>query len=730
MKKLLALLALFLLVGMASADSNVTQIFQQKTTNSALEVANNWMVLSIIAIMISIILVAMAYAVGIGFEMPELQAWAGNELVQVFTNAIMIAALIGAIAFIEIVVIGIAASSGINVPECMPTGSGVAPSGATCLQAVTQRYLDNYINTAIDKSKGVLKNNVDAGGWMNRRLGLTCISIYCLQVSVSGTFAAQNVLNMDKYGIVFEYYSNLLSFMESQRFFVMAISFNMAPVVLAIGIVLRSFFFSRKLGGLLMAIAIGVMFFFPGMYIFDWLTLNTVTNGDQAYGQETQNCPSECLIETPLAYLKEGTSTMAFNDTESIYLAFSDENTAEGIINGSLDSAQATTTNSTYFAYNQNVQSCFPYNNGTKLGPNINGNYASQCPTVCRELPYPTAPDCVNLTSGVAYACAAVPAECKVTRLVPSDEINQTEYDSCPLACKSIPPLRSNCDLDATNKNQTGGTCLNSSFECRMAYINESPTFKSRATKPSQASSSVVQACNYAKDCVVSLNASQSCTFVVPPTGTCDDICAGCPSVCRVADFWNGSVPSSQLPSVCTGKDPVTGTDVSAQCRKCHAGCEVTESDLQADKEAATATGNCTSCNWDHLLTGGTNMPYEYTNGNCGDDSCPVQYRTDIPFNVCESCLFDESEYMYNPPINTECSDICKPPDNAPVNQPGTNIGGDGLAGDADIQDLSRLMVPVYVLPLFNIVATLVFIKGLSTFLGGDVEIPGISKVF
>jgi hypothetical protein len=39
-------------------------------------------------------------------------------------------------------------------------------------------------------------------------------------------------------------------------------------------------------------------------------------------------------------------------------------------------------------------------------------------------------------------------------------------------------------------------------------------------------------------------------------------------------------------------------------------------------------------------------------------------------------------------------------------------------------------MLPAYVLPLFNIVATLVFIKGLSTILGGDIEIPGISKVF
>jgi hypothetical protein len=57
-------------------------------------------------------------------------------------------------------------------------------------------------------------------------------------------------------------------------------------------------------------------------------------------------------------------------------------------------------------------------------------------------------------------------------------------------------------------------------------------------------------------------------------------------------------------------------------------------------------------------------------------------------------------------------------------------VGGEGLVGRAEIQQVSKLLVPAYVLPLFNIVATLVFIKGLSNLLGGDIDIPGISKVF
>ncbi len=87
---------------------------------------------------------------------------------------------------------------------------------------------------------------------------------------------------------------------------------------------------------------------------------------------------------------------------------------------------------------------------------------------------------------------------------------------------------------------------------------------------------------------------------------------------------------------------------------------------------------------------------------------------------------------MYNPPIQTSCIDLCKPSDEVPLKSPSayTGVGGEGLVGTPEVQNVSKLMLPGYVLPLFNIVATLVFIKGLSTILGGDIEIPGISKVF
>ena len=87
---------------------------------------------------------------------------------------------------------------------------------------------------------------------------------------------------------------------------------------------------------------------------------------------------------------------------------------------------------------------------------------------------------------------------------------------------------------------------------------------------------------------------------------------------------------------------------------------------------------------------------------------------------------------MYEPPIQPDCTALCRPSDDLPAKSPSayTAIGAEGLVGSVEIQNVSKLMLPGYVLPLFNIVATLVFIKGLSGVLGGDIEIPGMTRVF
>src|SRR5512143_931659 len=182
MKKLTSIF-LMLLIALSFATTAAEQNFQQRTSGFVLEVARNWQAMSIIAIMTSIILVAIAYALGVGFEMTEIQAWASNEMVQIITNVIIVAALLGVIAFIELTVLGVVATSGIPGPACSGQNS------SSCFQGATHAYLDDYYTTASQSAKDVLKQNVAAAAMAGRRIGLYCLTIFCLQIGATTTIA-------------------------------------------------------------------------------------------------------------------------------------------------------------------------------------------------------------------------------------------------------------------------------------------------------------------------------------------------------------------------------------------------------------------------------------------------------------------------------------------------------------------------------------------------------------
>ncbi len=690
--KFLALLLFISLIAINTAA--IDQDFQAQTNSSGFEIAKNWQLLSVIALMISVILVALAYMIGIGFEMPEMKAWAGTELTQIVANAIVIGALILTLVFIEGLVLAIVAGSGISLDKCN-TGNS-----SSCLQGITNTYLDDYANIAKSGAKSVLSKNVEAAGMASRRIGLYCLTIYCLQIGATTTIAGEYVLKSDMYSIVFEYYANLLSSIEAQRFFVNEICFHMGPVILAIGIVGRSFFFTRKLGGLLIAIAVGMMFFLPGMYIFDWVTLQTVVNGDKGLGEVGAICPAECKQLPPVAI--SGADTLP--KIPDVYLAFADKDKkqAQQLIDGSL--ATAFGTNETNPFYNKEITSCY-------FGE------AKNCPTVCRELPYPATTNCVNYTAQTQQKCAALPDGCKVVRYV--KDINQEQDKSCPAACKIVPPLKTNCDINS---------CLDSSMDCRVARSNNLNWRPQKDLKLDQGGDlqktlEKWARCELAKKCPASLTAENSCVYVVPQSGHCDDfgVCLGCPKECRI-DSFTGAIPESCKDS---------NGQYLATCKSCTDGCKVLKNNLETLDTLAKTDNFCGSCPIDNRLVG-SGIPVSYSQGGCSYNSCPKDYRAVVPRNACESCLFTEESYAYTPPINYKCSELCKPSDNAAMSDPSaySKVGAEGLAGVLEIQDVSKLLIPAYLLPLFNIVATLVFIKGLSTILGGDIEIPGLAKVF
>jgi hypothetical protein len=688
-----AFLLLLLLAAFVAATDTVTQTqFEQQTQSSPLEIARDWKVLAGLSLMLSVILVGIGYAIGVGLEMPEIKAWASNEMAQIFANALIIIVLIATIALIDGLVVSMVMGSGLNVPACSTVGQ-------SCLQNVTVIYLQDYVSTAESGARDVLVNNMDAAHAASIRIGLYCttafLPLFCLQAGFTTTVAGQYMLDQDMYAILFEYYTGLLSSMEAQKFFVTEICFKMAPVVLAIGIVARAFFFTRKIGGLLIAIAAGLMFFFPGMYIFDWITLDMAVNGDKLMNADDPLCPAECGVAAPRAYYDGGSLT----SPPDVYLAFSegDAGVAAGIIDGSI--ASATGSNPDSPANGKTVTSCFY------------GAYGG-CALDCRELPYPASSgNCSNMA--VETLCATVPEQCKVRRLVDtsSPKFDLNEYNKCPASCKIVPPLKSDCSTGSE-------ACMGSRFDCRLAMRSN---LDWRPTTVDIEGSNYWQ-CVFAAACPASLDAYQNCVYVIPDSGRCNDLCVACPAECRIRD-----ANLADLPAQCKDGDG----NLLSPCATCHTAydsCTIGMTDITSLNPPAESCGSCPAVKRIVYST----LPEDYVTGGCSIEACPKDYRAAIPRNTCESCLFTEESYVYNPPINTQCGDQCSSTGNVPAKKPGeyTKIGGDGLVGKPEIVNVAKLMVPVYLLPLFNIVTTLVFIKGLSGMLGGDIEIPGLAKVF
>ncbi|MFH1785713.1 MAG: hypothetical protein ABH842_04760 [Candidatus Micrarchaeota archaeon] len=748
MRKILLLLLLFSVIAFADTAD---EVFEDTTENSILEIANNWQVLTVLALIISITLVSIAYMFGSGLEMPELQAWAKTEFVQVFTNAIIVVALIATIAFIDLLVIGIMTDTGpdgIPIAGCNLAYGGTQKGSIECLQDVTEYYLDDQIYSNIkSNAKNVLDSNANDIQWIGRRFGLNCLSlIYCAQLGINMGFGGYYALYADMNAILFENYTTLLSFVGAQKFFVKEIAGKMGPVILAIGIVARSFFFSRKLGGLLMAVAIGAMFFFPGMYIFNWFTLQISISGDGVSEEYSSGCPAECKIPPPLAFVVKSGQVTVFNQSDEVKLLFNDATIAEQFVNGTLPiwAPGAGLPNTGMPVQN----SSSPYSGGQAYS--CNWGLWGTCPVGCRELPYPTAPDCIKRNHNnsedinVPLSCALMSEHCKIKRTV--QVTIPEEVAKCPTTCKVIPPLASDCRYDTTiteidlylasdngDDEEDYDLCLQSSYDCRVTKSNN-PTW--RPTKEN-ADDDAEERCERAQYCNADINnAENNCVYVLPPTGVCNDLCGTCKPECRIQEFLNahdGSTYWNLVPSSCRTDDG-DGDDIISDCNSCPDGCKVDLDELEDLKIEAMAEGECTLCPAQKMiLSNSPALPVTYTAGlSCGLDICPSEYRLAIPRTACEMCIFAEEEYMYSPPINAHCQDLCKPANTRPDQDLSTftKVGDTGLVGRPVITDLAKYMVPVYLLPLFNVVATLIFIRSLSHTLGGDIEIPGLSKVF
>ena len=706
MRKLALLLLLIFFVSSlyaVSCTTNPGSSSEPKFIQESKRLIGNWQSAILLVIGFSIVLVALVYALSIGFDMPDLKSWATTELSQVIATAIIIVVAASVITATNVALAEIAKGSHIDA---------LANCGDDCMQTITTVYLQNMIDVSKQGAKESLNTMVDSMEDASRRFTTSCSAMIlpwpCLQASLSFTTGAESLLDAERHGVVFEQYQNLLASMNAQKFFMEKFAFNVGPLILVFGIFLRSFFFSRKLGGLLIAIAFGIMFAMPMMYVFDMASLKLTLYGDKLFAAGGGDCPEECALTAPYAY--KGTVVPKIEPVAGAgNRGFIDPSSGEQyFLQNDLVDALSTSGCSQYAkgwaddlasgripevtAPNGDVfQSC----QWLAMTPQLLGGDASAysydkdgnlkidfakpvvCPVECREVPYPYgSPLCGS--KDVQRACSWLRQDCKLYRFVPIDsskpaeyQIKTTEMANCPTACKIKPALKSNCDYIGS---------WNFYHPLAGSWVSD------------EVSS---QAPGHYTSCKGDAN------FL----GACSDLEATDPGS-------NSEFLGHQY------REAVTGYN----CLYSRFDCRVVMPGLYGLEKAdiTEAASDLAHEKCDNAYSCPVNIadPLE---------SCVYYYPSDPA--ACAQCAVTEEAYLYDPPLRVDCSTVCSKSPQPQGNEAGFSTIIEGNVGKPEVINVAKLLVPAYLLPIFNTLVVVMFIRSFSKMLGGDIEIPGLAKV-
>ncbi len=620
-------------------NEGLNESISDTTSSSPLEFIRDWKMLTVTVTLLSVLIVAAAFMVGEGFHMPELKAFAKTELEQIVVTALLLLCFVAFITFIDTLLA--TTVNGANLTFRCEVGQN-------CIEKTSNAYFDSLIEVTNSSLKESFDNAAHSSLSASKRLGTAATSLILpvplLQASVSGATSAGAILDVERYGVVIQHLSGIYSIISSQRFFVSVLGLRIGSIFLGLGILLRSFFATRKLGGLLIALGIAIVFVLPMTYIFNWFTLSLVTYGDQSYGPVLDTCPVECSASPPMAYAQRDGEFVTFSNENQILALFGPRpsqeifDSVEELSAGKIRSVRLDGDSPASEGISEVISCNFESRVDIKSGPEENIQY---CPVQCRVRPYPGTEECTK--PAVEQACNQIPSVCTKVRL--ADVLGSVE------------------DLAVHGAAAFGAAGLDPSAE---------------GICPSQ-SNGAEQVCP--TQCRVTLPLKKDCTWL---EGKRNYGCVNSPHYCRVRSKDADGIVGG-LPEDC---------------------------------------GSAKSCPF----------PEDASDPGASEESCVyiIPEPAVLDTVACKACLFVPSYCTYSPPTYVEgCAGVCNSAEGGAVRPNAAAFArksADNLYGREEIKTVASLLLPAYVLPLFDILVAIMFVRTFSPILGGDIELPGMVK--
>ncbi|VVB66382.1 Uncharacterised protein [Candidatus Gugararchaeum adminiculabundum] len=233
-----------------------------------------WQATAFAALIVSFLVISMAYMIGKGFEMPMLELWAKQEIFQVAVTVVFVILLVTGVDTFSKTIAADAAkefkhnggslgfadldTSTVELNK-MESGGGSAMQFAQVYTKSQITYLAAQYNQMTYYSETVGK--------------VSTVSGYCYAMSAGGFSIMEGRYLSDTQGSLggaVSAVSSGLTAMEGQYFLLKIFQGSMFSLLLPLGIVLRSFSYTRAAGGLLIALALGFYIVFPVAVIVEY----------------------------------------------------------------------------------------------------------------------------------------------------------------------------------------------------------------------------------------------------------------------------------------------------------------------------------------------------------------------------------------------------------------------------------------------------------------------------
>jgi len=246
------------------------------TTGIAKTQIMGWNLLIGVALLVMTLILSLSYMVAVFMGDDKLRAWTTRELGQIFFSALIVVAVFALVGSLDgwMRVLSMAGTAewqnyvsvlcpGPNTPIVFQGAS--MPRGRACHIEVATDYLQLLYETARQDASTYLSNY----GWFAflSRLSIGSSIVIKFLAGFSFNPFAGLELAAEFFSTLFDLAIKTMFLIRAQQFVLDFLWYPLFPVMISMGLVLRILYFTRRLGGLLIALGLALYIVFPMFYV-------------------------------------------------------------------------------------------------------------------------------------------------------------------------------------------------------------------------------------------------------------------------------------------------------------------------------------------------------------------------------------------------------------------------------------------------------------------------------